>query len=420
MNFLFEIWIAYRYLRSRQEEGFISIVSLFSFLGITLGVATLIIVMSVMNGFREEMLSRILGLNGHASISISNDSLSIDLNKLSRLIINSDEVEYAVPTIQSTIMASSKYSSTGVRLKGLEISDISKRKILNDSFSERGLLEFAKKDRILLGDKLSKKLLLSIGDSVTLISPTGVDTPFGSAPNAKTFIVADTFNVGMYEYDSSVIFMKLDEVKILLGLNKNYMGMIEIFFKNPDEAEYNTDLINALINKETSYNLYAIPWTKKYEQFFSALKVERNVMFIILTLIIIVAAFNVISSMIMLVKDKENSISILRTIGISRLSIMRIFIMVGSFIGILGTVLGCIVGILFSLNIEKIQHLIEKLLGSNLFEAEIYFLSNLPSKIEYYEVFWVILFSLLLSFLATVYPAWRASSIDPAKVLRYG
>ena len=156
MNYLYEIWIAYRYLRSRQEEGFISIVSLFSFLGITLGVATLIIVMSVMNGFREEMLSRILGLNGHASISISNDSLSIDLNKLSRLIINSDEVEYAVPTIQSTIMASSKYSSTGVRLKGLEISDISKRKILNDSLSERGLLEFAKKDRILLGDKLSK------------------------------------------------------------------------------------------------------------------------------------------------------------------------------------------------------------------------------------------------------------------------
>ena len=382
MKYLFEIWIAYRYLRSRREEGFISIVSLFSFLGITLGVATIIIVMSVMNGFREEMLHRILGLNGHASINFYSDINPKDISNLTSLILSIDEVKYSLPTIQSTVMASSESFSTGVRLKGLKIEDISKRKILNESLTQKGLQELAKKNRVLLGDKLSKKLRINVGDSVTLIAPTGIDTPFGSAPNVRSYVVADIFNIGMYEYDSSVIFMKLDETRELLGVNKNFIGMLEVFYENPDNAEKNTSLLNNIINEESLLNLSAVPWTKKFEQFFSALKVERNVMFIILTLIILVAAFNVISSMIMLVKDKESGISILRTIGISRFSIMRIFIMVGSFIGILGTILGCVLGLVFSKNIEKIQRTVEYLIGEELFAAEIYFLSNLPSKID--------------------------------------
>ena len=412
--------IAFRYLKPKKKEGFLKVISIFSFTGIALGVAILIIVMSVMNGFREEMLHRILGLNGHASINLYSDINPKDISNLTSLILSIDEVKYSLPTIQSTVMASSESFSTGVRLKGLKIEDISKRKILNESLTQKGLQELAKKNRVLLGDKLSKKLRINVGDSVTLIAPTGIDTPFGSAPNVRSYVVADIFNIGMYEYDSSVIFMKLDETRELLGVNKNFIGMLEVFYENPDNAEKNTSLLNNIINEESLLNLSAVPWTKKFEQFFSALKVERNVMFIILTLIILVAAFNVISSMIMLVKDKESGISILRTIGISRFAIMRIFIMVGSFIGILGTILGCVLGLVFSKNIEKIQRTVEYLIGEELFAAEIYFLSNLPSKIDYNEVCWLVIFSLLLSFLATIYPALRASSIDPAKVLRNG
>ena len=221
----------------------------------------------------------------------------------------------------------------------------------------------------------------------------------------------------MFEYDTSIIFIKLEDIRKLLGLNSDYVDMFEVFYSDPDDTEIFTEEINNILFQN---GIYAVPWTKRYEQFFSALKVEKNVMFIILFLIILVAVFNVVSSMVMLVKDKESSISILRTIGISKYSIMRIFMIVGSFIGVLGTLVGFLIGIVFSLNIEKIQLFVESLLGNKLFEAEIYFLSNVPSKIDYTEVIWLIIGSLLLAFLSTIYPALRASSIDPAKVLRYG
>ena len=416
MNFFLEIWIALRYLKSRQDEGFISIVSLFSFLGITLGVATLIIVMSVMNGFRTEMLSKILGLNGHSNIIIKSDNLE-HINNIFLRIKDFKSVQFIQKSIESTVMASSNKFATGVKLKGIEAKILKDRNMFKGSLSEEESKNFITPGRIILGDKLAERLGLKIGDALTLISPTGVNTPFGPAPNASIFILAGTFDLGMFEYDTSIIFIKLEDIRKLLGLNSDYIDMFEVFYSDPDDAEIFTEEINNILFQN---GIYAVPWTKRYEQFFSALKVEKNVMFIILFLIILVAVFNVVSSMVMLVKDKESSISILRTIGISKYSIMRIFMIVGSFIGVLGTLVGFLIGIVFSLNIEKIQLFVESLLGNKLFEAEIYFLSNVPSKIDYSEVIWLIIGSLLLAFLSTIYPALRASSIDPAKVLRYG
>ena len=417
MLYSYELWIAYRYLRARRVDGFISIVSWFSLIGIALGVATLIIVMSVMNGFREELLSRIIGLNGHATFYVNNNSESINADNIEKILLGFDEVFDVVSLVESTVMISNKKQSRGVVVRGLSINDLKENALLEKSISIKVLTNFNDENTIILGKRLATSLQLKSGDNVTIISSSGLSTPFGDAPMAKNFIVAGTFDLGMYEYDSSVIFMKINNLRDFLGYNNNYIDNIELFYKSPENSDLITYNIKDTLNSIETGNII-IPWTQRHAQLFSALEVERNVMFIILTLIILVAAFNIISSMIMLVKDKESSISILRTMGISENSILKIFIIVGASIGIIGTLIGFTIGLLFSLNIQKIQQLLEGITGTNLFAAEIYFLSKLPAKIDFTEVGLVVLFALILSLLATLYPAWRASRIDPIKVLR--
>ena len=417
MLYSYELWIAYRYLRARRVDGFISIVSWFSLIGISLGVATLIIVMSVMNGFREELLSRIIGLNGHATFYVNNNSESINADNIEKILLGFDEVFDVVSLVESTVMISNKKQSRGVVVRGLSINDLKENALLEKSISVKVLTNFNDENTIILGKRLATSLQLKSGDNVTIISSSGLSTPFGDAPMAKNFIVAGTFDLGMYEYDSSVIFMKINNLRDFLGYNNNYIDNIELFYKSPENSDLITYNIKDTLNSIETGNII-IPWTQRHAQLFSALEVERNVMFIILTLIILVAAFNIISSMIMLVKDKESSISILRTMGISENSILKIFIIVGASIGIIGTIIGFTIGLLFSLNIQKIQQLLEGITGTNLFAAEIYFLSKLPAKIDFTEVGLVVLFALILSLLATLYPAWRASRIDPIKVLR--
>ena len=417
MLYSYELWIAYRYLRARRVDGFISIVSWFSLIGISLGVATLIIVMSVMNGFREELLSRIIGLNGHATFYVNNNSESINADNIEKILLGFDEVFDVVSLVESTVMISNKKQSRGVVVRGLSINDLKENALLEKSISVKVLTNFNDENTIILGKRLATSLQLKSGDNVTIISSSGLSTPFGDAPMAKNFIVAGTFDLGMYEYDSSVIFMKINNLRDFLGYNNNYIDNIELFYKSPENSDLITYNIKDILNSIETGNII-IPWTQRHAQLFSALEVERNVMFIILTLIILVAAFNIISSMIMLVKDKESSISILRTMGISENSILKIFIIVGASIGIIGTVIGFTIGLLFSLNIQKIQQLLEGITGTNLFAAEIYFLSKLPAKIDFTEIGLVVLFALILSLLATLYPAWRASRIDPIKVLR--
>ena len=417
MLYSYELWIAYRYLRARRVDGFISIVSWFSLIGISLGVATLIIVMSVMNGFREELLSRIIGLNGHATFYVNNNSESINADNIEKILLGFDEVFDVVSLVESTVMISNKKQSRGVVVRGLSINDLKENALLEKSISVKVLTNFNDENTIILGKRLATSLQLKSGDNVTIISSSGLSTPFGDAPMAKNFIVAGIFDLGMYEYDSSVIFMKINNLRDFLGYNNNYIDNIELFYKSPENSDLITYNIKDILNSIETGNII-IPWTQRHAQLFSALEVERNVMFIILTLIILVAAFNIISSMIMLVKDKESSISILRTMGISENSILKIFIIVGASIGIIGTVIGFTIGLLFSLNIQKIQQLLESITGTNLFAAEIYFLSKLPAKIDFTEIGLVVLFALILSLLATLYPAWRASRIDPIKVLR--
>ena len=418
MIFSYELWIAYRYLRARREDGFISIVSWFSLIGISLGVATLIIVMSVMNGFREELLSRIIGLNGHASLYLSEDSKKINSNNIEKLLMEIEEVTDIIPIVESTIMITANNKSKGIITRGISSDNFMSNQLLYSSISSSTFNNFIKKDSIIIGNKLFKYLNLDIGSQITLIAPTGLNTPFGRAPLAKKFNIAGTFDLGMYEYDSSIIFMKIDNLRDFVGYESDQIDNIEIFYKNPENAYKNSYNIKVKLDSIEQGHL-VIPWTNRHKQLFNALEVERNVMFIILTLIIIVAAFNIISSMIMLVRDKESSISILRTIGVTDKSILKIFIIVGSSIGFIGTTLGLIVGLLFSSNIEKIQKFLEDFTGSNLFSAEIYFLSKLPSKIIISEVAFVILIAFILSLSATIYPAWRASKIDPIKVLRH-
>ena len=418
MIFSYELWIAYRYLKARRQESFISVVSWFSLIGIAIGVATLIIVMSVMNGFREEMLTRIIGFNGHASLFINENSKQLNQSNIEKVVLDIEEVRDIIPVIESTIMVSAGKKSKGVFARGFSLKDFKRNELLFNSISSETFKNFTYDNSIIIGHKLSNYLNLKAGNSITLISPMGLSTPFGSAPLAKKFNIAGTFDLGMYEYDSSVLFMSIKNLRDFIGYKENQIDHMEIFYNNPDNSELNSYKIKKKLDNIEKGNII-IPWTSRHKQLSSALEVERTVMFIILTLIIIVAAFNIISSMIMLVRDKESSISILRTIGVTDKSILKIFIIVGSSIGFIGTLLGLIIGLLFSINIEKIQKFLEVFTGTNLFSAEIYFLSNLPSKIIFSEVVYVILVAFVLSFSATIYPAWRASKIDPIKVLRH-
>ncbi len=409
----FEWMMAARYLRARRREGFVSVIAWFSLLGIALGVATLIIVMSVMNGFREELLSRILGINGHINVYGQTRDLT-DYTTLSDRLSQIDGVLSVTPTIEGQVMATGQGASSGAMVRGVTGEDFKKRKLLFDSLKAGSMDLFNQDQGVIVGARLAQKLGLWVGDKITLISPKGNITAFGTVPRMRSFTIAATFDVGMYEYDSSFIFMPLNAAQNYFRIKGvNYLEVMAPNADSTDQVTYN------IMTELGRFGVNPIDWKRTNSSFFNALQVERNVMFMILTLIIIVAAFNIISGLIMLVKDKGKDIAILRTMGASRGSIMRIFLIAGASVGVFGTVLGFILGLAFAENIETIRRWIETLSGNDLFAAEIYFLSKLPAIVDYGEVSLVVAMGLGLSFLATLYPSWRAARLDPVEALRY-
>lgn len=406
--------IAFRYMRSRRSEGFISVVAWFSLAGITLGVATLIIVMSVMNGFRAELIGRILGLNGHLAIYQVGNSGIEDYSKLSLRLSEIDNIIAVTPQIDGQVMATAKGRNMGAVIRGVAWSDLAARKPLWESLDEAAINRFKLGAHVLIGRTMAFNLGLTVGDSLTLLAANGKITAFGTLPVRKTFTIGGLFSVGMHEYDSNFIFMNLKDSQKFLGFEDRVSG-IEIYASDPMLI----DAARAEIVKIAGPDNTVFSWRDRNSSFLNALQVERNVMFLILTLIILVAGFNIISSMIMLVRSKHADIAVLRAMGASRLAITRIFLITGSSIGLLGTTVGTILGLLFCWNIEGIKGLVEGLTGSELFSAEIYFLSQLPAKVDPSEVLVVIAMALSLSVLASVYPALKASSVQPAEVLRY-
>ena len=406
--------IAFRYMRSRRSEGFISVVAWFSLAGITLGVATLIIVMSVMNGFRAELIGRILGLNGHLAIYQSGGAGITDYSKISLQLSEIDNIIAVTPQVEGQVMATAKGQNLGAVIRGVAWSDLAARKPLWESLQEDTIERFRQGEHVLIGRTMAFNLGLKTGDSLTLLAANGRATAFGTLPVRRTFKIAGLFSVGMHEYDSNFIFMTLKDSQQFLGLQDRVSG-IELYAADPMIIES----ARAEITKIAGPDNRVFSWRDRNSSFLNALQVERNVMFLILTLIILVAGFNIISSMIMLVRSKHADIAVLRAMGASRASITRIFLITGSSIGLLGTSVGTILGLLFCWNIETIKSGIEGLTGSELFAAEIYFLSQLPAKVDPHEVLSVIAMALTLSLLASIYPALKAANIQPAEVLRY-
>jgi len=408
----FERMVAWRYLRSKKAEGFVSVIAGFSFAGIMLGVATLIIVMSVMNGFRAELFNRILGLNGHMNVYSQSGPL-YDYDYLKSKIAPIDGVDMVTPIIENQALVSKGGTSSGVMVRGIGWADFANREILRDAITQ-GKLDDFQGNVIAVGEVIANKMRLSPGDKITLTSPQVKSTPFGSMPRQRSYTVALIYDVGMYEYNSGFVFMPLEAAQKFFQLD-GAVTAIEVFLKDPEQLDQIRKSVSLLIEGQAG----VYDWRDMNQSFFNALQVERNVMFLILTMIILVAAFNIISSMIMLVKDKGHDIAILRTMGATRGNMMRIFMLTGASIGIIGTLVGAALGIAFALNIETIRQFLEGLTGTELFAEEIYFLSQLPAEIDWQEVVAVIAMAFTLSVLATLYPAWRAARLDPVEALRY-
>jgi len=409
----FERLMALRYLRSRRQEGFISVIVWFSFAGIMLGVATLIIVMAVMNGFRDELLTRILGVNGHMNVTANMRTVE-DFDALAAQIRAVSGVVSAAPIIEGQVMVTANRVASGALVRGLRPADFKRRAILADNIVAGGLEGFTAGKGVIIGSRMARRMALRPGGKITLISPQGNPSPFGTVPRMKAYRVAAIFEVGMSEYDNSFIYMPLAQAQIFFR-KKGVVSAIEVMIEDPDQVFSAAAAVRRAIGP--GYRI--LDWQRVNSNFFTALQVERNVMFLILTLIMLVAAFNVISSQIMLVNDKAKGIAILRTMGATRGMILRIFFMTGASVGLTGTAAGSAVGIAFAMNIESIRQWIQSLTGADLFNAEIYFLSRLPAVLDWSEVITVVVMALVLSFLASIIPARRAARLDPVEVLRY-
>lgn len=406
--------IAFRYIKSRRVEGFISISAWFSLLGIMLGVATLIVVMSVMNGFRTELVDRILGINGHLIIYSKNERTIPNYTKIINKILDTPNVVAVTAHLEGQALAKNKNSISGVIIRGSNWSDLAAKKLLWKSLNQSTISNFKNKQNIIMGYRLGQKLNLKVGDFVSLISPNGMETALGVLPVNQNFKIGGFFDMGMYEYDNNFIFIPWKKAELFLSTNNIAHG-IEVFLKD----QKLTSSVNLQLQSKLNKNLIVIDWKKRNSSFMNALAVEKNVMFVILTLIILVAAFNIISSMIMLVQTKKADIALMRTMGASQYLIIKVFMLTGSIIGFLGTFVGVLLGVFVSMNIEKIRQLITSIFGQELFSAEIYFLSKLPSNININEVLIVICISIFLTLLASIFPAWKASKISPAEALRY-
>ncbi|MCM0019149.1 MAG: lipoprotein-releasing ABC transporter permease subunit [Tagaea sp.] len=409
----FERMVAMRYLRARRQEGFISVIAWFSLTGIALGVATLIIVMAVMNGFRAELLGRILGLNGHMTIYGAAGPLT-DWDAVTQRMRGLPDVIDASPLVEGQAMATANGVAGGALVRALRPEDMARRNLIVSNIKSGALADFRGDDAAMIGIRMASRLGLSVGDRITLISPQGNVTAFGTMPRLRAFRVAAIYEAGMFEYDNAFVFLPMEAGQTFFRTGDGASG-IEVFVRDPQRIwQARREVVAA-----AGQGVRVLDWQQANSSFFNAVQVERNVMFLILTLIILVAAFNIVSSLIMLVKDKSRDIAILRTMGASRGSVLRIFFMAGASIGLLGTLAGLALGVTFNLNIEYVRQFLQWVTGTQLFSPEVYFLATMPSKMDPREVFEVLAMALGLSFLATVYPAWRAARLDPVEALRY-
>ncbi len=400
--------ITLRFLRARKNDGFLNVISIFSFIGIGLGVAVLIIVMSVMNGFRTELINKIVGFNSHITVDSYDKKIEIDktnskLNSISENLILSNSGEAII--VKSDI-------SKGILLRGYKNNDFSKLKIFkNELFL--GDIQTLRKNYISIGKELSFTLDLEIGDSVSLMSSSGVETIIGNLPKQKTFYVSSIFDSGMVEFDNNIAFINLETLEEFLNLKENDRNL-EVYLYNPQDIENQKSLVQKNFPNDFVYS-----WSDMNSSLFSALKVERNVMFIILTLIIIVAAFNIISGLTILVKNKTKDIAILKSIGVLNRSIVKIFFLIGIIIGTSATLFGIILGVAFSLYVENLRQLISTIFNITLFPEEIYFLSSMPSEINFFSISIISSCSILITVIVSIFPALKAARLDPIKALKY-
>ena len=410
----FDFWVSKRYLFPKTKDSFFSLITILSFLGISLGVATLIIVMSVMNGFREELTNKVLGINGHIKIQLYNSSKITKYESIVNSLNNFSNELDAQPVIITQSLLSTKNFSSGVMLKGLKTKDISNRKLLKQKISDESFKKFDNNEGVLVGKKLFQRLSGENKKYIKLISSKQIETPFGRILNSQDFKIIGTFETGMYDYDLNLIILPLNLLQKFLN-EETSVHSIEVFMNDFGNIEKTIEDLNTILPDYFSI----VDWRRLNPTLFNAIAVERNVMFIILLLIIVVAAFNLISSLIMLVNNKKKDIGILRTLGVSKTQLLKIFILNGFFIGFIGTVLGLVLGILFCQNINQIKDFFELFMDSDLFSEEIYFFSQLPIIIDFKEIILIVIISLLLSFVATIYPAYKASKVEPIHLIKW-
>jgi lipoprotein-releasing system permease protein len=409
----YEWMLALRYLRARRKEGFISVIAGFSFTGIMLGVATLIIVMAVMNGFRNELFAKILGLNGHIIVSKIGGPFD-DYTDVASKVAKVPGVHAAMPLIEGQVMVSSAVQATGALVRGMTEDGLASLPLVANNIRFGSLEGFDKQTGVAIGTRLANMLRVNVGDLITLVSARGAQTPFGTAPRTKAYVVTALFEMGMSEYDRTMVFMPLLEAQRYFSRGQE-VDAIEVVIDKPERIDEGIVAVKGAAGP----SVHVSDWRQRNETFFTVLEVERNVMFIILSLIVLVAALNIISGLMMLVKDKGRDVAILRTMGATRGAMMRVFLITGASIGVVGTIAGLILGIVFCLNIESIRELTAWLTDTTLFDPNVYYLTRLPADMDIRETVSIVGMALALSVLATLYPSWRASTLDPVEALRY-
>ena len=409
----FEWIVALRYLRARRSSGFVSVIAGFSFAGITLGVATLIVVMSVMNGFHIELLNKIVGINGHVFLQGVETPLT-DYGEVVTRVSKVPGVTLAIPMVESPAAVSSPYQQSGALVRGIREEDLKRLPGIEGNVRAGTLEGFDRAEGVAIGSKMAENLAVRVGDTISILTAKGAATPFGVAPRIKSYPVQAIFQIGVSEFDGIFVYMPLGEAQTFFN-RPGEATVIEAFVDHPDDM----DTMRARLDAAVKRPMILTDWRQRNKSFFDALKVERTVMFFILTLIVLVAALNIISGMTMLVKDKGRDIAILRTMGATRGSVLRIFFITGSTIGVVGTIAGLLLGLLVAHNLEPLRVFLNRAFGLNIFDPNFYLLSRLPSVIVPSDVITVASLSLGLSLVATIYPAWRAAKLDPVEALRY-